>query len=827
VSTGRRRAHTGERRDPESLLSLLQRRSAASRQRIIIGAAIGAALLGAVSIALAWRQYDDAKSRSLTDLEARVVAVSAVIDTSFRGQITALNSIAAAPSVVGERTPRMRSYFRRVNPPHGGLFSGGLGWIDRSGRLRVSSTGGSARLNLASRAYFQRVIRSGTPYVSAGLVGRRLRQPVVVVAVATRDSRGRISGVLAGSIVLKSVAESKRALDLGYGNLQIVDRMGHLLLAGLAPARNTELVHRMTHRTSGVLSNTAGLGGSGGHVVAYATSPVSGWTSVIDRPRSSVFAAALRALLLELVSVGAALLLVVSILIVIARRSRRDSQIEQERARSWSDLTRALAAAATPAAIEQALRAALSSSFPKSTTFVEIAAEASDSEHVRDGLRPKEANEADRPERGAHRFPMLGANGESLGSIAVFTTGAELDPVSLAALESFAAQGAQAIERTRLYVHEHNLATRLQKSLLPDILPSGPGLVLTGRYSAGGESIEVGGDWYDALRRPDGIVQICVGDVSGRGIDAAIEMGRYRSLFQVYARDHASPAEIVKQMLRHDPGQGMVTLACVSVDPCTTELTYTCAGHPPPLLVDKEAGTLIKLDRASSPPIGVVEASEIVEARLSVPDQAVLAVYTDGLIERRGLAITEGIDLLGRLLLGDDRAPDSLVARIGQAIGASDDDAALLLVELELRRAAVELEYPADPASLPRVRRRLRGWLAAQQVGPNDVADIVLAVSEACNNAIEHAYRDRPGTLTVKLNADPLALEAVVEDRGRWQPPASTDEGGRGIWLMRHLMDTVRFEANGHGTTVSLRRRRERTERSPAQPESRASAPRA
>jgi anti-sigma regulatory factor (Ser/Thr protein kinase) len=184
-------------------------------------------------------------------------------------------------------------------------------------------------------------------------------------------------------------------------------------------------------------------------------------------------------------------------------------------------------------------------------------------------------------------------------------------------------------------------------------------------------------------------------------------------------------------------------------------------------------------------------------------------MYTDGLIERRGLDVDVGIDLLGELLLDDDQTPDRLVTRIGQVIGASDDDAALLLADLEIQRFGLELESPAEPASLREIRRRLRSWLTARQVEVGDVDDIVLAVSEACNNAIEHAYQDRPGTLTLKLRADDTTIEAVVEDLGQWRETEPREERGRGIGLMHQLMDTAEFERNGTGTRVILRRCRQ------------------
>ena len=553
---------------------------------MIAGATLAVLLLAGISIALAWRQYEDARTRAMNDLQARVVGVSAIVDTSFAGQIATLNSISKAPSVVNQKSGLMSAYFARVNPRNAPQFSGGLGWIDLKGAVLASSNPGGAA-NLSKRLYFRRVLATGKPYVSAGLIGKRLKQPIIVVAVPTRDAHGHLSGVLAGSILLKTVAESRQALDLGYGDLQIVDRNGHLLLAGLRPVANKSLLAQIagTGTGSGVLAHSAGLNGQGKDVVAFATSKVPDWVTLIDRPRSAVFAAALRGLILELTSMGAGVLLILVILTFVARRSRRESEIQNERARSWSGLTRALGSAATPPEVADALLTSLATAFTDAAAVV--AFEHSDGPQVKAESalrqarrliqstatlekiaplgkngpnsrlidRESDLNDAHifsgRRLNAIHSLPIPGTDGEVAGTIALLTADERLKSSEWDLLGSFADQAAGALERARLFAHEHELAVRLQRSLLPDRLPSTDGVELAGHYLAGGDEVEVGGDWYDAVRRPDGIIQLCVGDVSGKGIGAATIMGRQRNVFHVYAHDYVSPAEITRRMLRH------------------------------------------------------------------------------------------------------------------------------------------------------------------------------------------------------------------------------------------------------------------------------------
>jgi hypothetical protein len=611
--------------------------------------------------------------------------------------------------------------------------------------------------------------------VSAGLIGKAVGQPVIVVAVPTFGPRGAVTGVLAGSTLLRTVGESRQALELGYGSLQLVDRNGRLLLGGLEHVRNTALLERIKGMRTGVVS-VRGFGGGGDDVVAFATAPVPGWVTAIDRPRSSVFASARRALFLELGSVFAAVLLVLATLVFVTRRARREAELHNERARTWSSLSRALASASTPAQVGDALLTSLSGSFPNAVAIVGI--ESHGRLQVRDASRLVRARRITESARILELVAPLGKEGPRTVSLErepelrdLYTkTGrgmravhglrrrvgrgisgrqpaehaAYLEPRDWAVLRSFADQAARALERAWRFVQEHELAVRLQRSLLPERLPSGDGMELAGHYLAGADAVEVGGDWYDAVRRPDGTVHLCVGDVSGKGIGAATVMSRQRHTFEVYAHDLASPAEIIRRMLRHADGEEMITVAIVTIDPYAGDLTYSCVGHPPPLLFDRDSGEVTRLDGASAPPVGVAVPVDIVEAKTRLPDDGAVLMYTDGLIERRGRNIDEAIGFLAEVL-GSERVltPDAILARIEGAIGSPDDDVALLLLSLDLHRLPFEVELPADPPLQGMRRGCAPGSPTAGSIP--GAADVVLAVSEACSNAIEHGYGDNGG----------------------------------------------------------------------------------
>ena len=835
-------------------VDVLQRDSTVLRRWILVAGCVAVLVLAGISIVLAWQQYDDAKEQARNDLRTRVVAVAALVDSSFTGQIQTLTSMAEAPSVVQRQLPQMQSYLRRVSRPGAPPFTGGIGWIDRSGMAEATNRPGPL-VSLSDREYFHRVVVTHRPYVSAGLIGMKIRQPVIVVAVPTFGPRGDLTGVLAGSILLRTVGESRPALELGYGNLQLVDRDGQLLLRGLSHVTNTALLARIRGGGTGLVSGR-GLDGSGDRMVAFAPASVPGWVTAIDRSRSSVYASARRALFLELGSVLAAVLLVLAILVFVTRRARREAELYNERARAWSSLSRALASANTPTQVGDALLASLSGSFPNAVAIVGI--ETRDRLQVRAASRmvrarriiessrilelaaplglegPRTVSLEHQPElhdlytktgrgmRAVHGLPISGSEGKPAGTIALLSTVAYLESHDWAVLRSFADHAARALERAWRFVREHELAVRLQRSLLPERLPSGDGLELAGHYLAGADAVEVGGDWYDAVRRPDGTVHLCVGDVSGKGIGAATVMSRQRHTFEVYANDLASPAEIVRRMLRHADGEEMITVAVVTLDPYAGELRYSCVGHPPPLLLDRDSGMVARLDGASAPPVGVAVPIDVVEATLPLPDRAALLMYTDGLIERRGRNIEDAIALLGRVLQSEAvPTPDAILARIGDTIGSPDDDVALLLLLADRRRLLFDVELPADPAALRGLRRSLRAWLAHRGIDSDEAAGVVLAVSEACNNAIEHAYRDNGGG-PVKVSLAPAEdgmLRIVVEDHGTWRHDAPSADRGRGIGLMEQLMHSTDIQTGPQGTRVTLERRvRVEPERAPATP---------
>ena len=819
-------------------------RPAGSARRQIIGLAILAVVIvGGLGVFLTIRQYHSTQRTARTNLHSRAFAVAALVNTFFSGQIQALTTAAQAPAVTQLDLPSMRTYFMRLSKSGAtSALNSGVGWIDRSGNVRISTTSPSSGrpLSVADRSYFRRVVQSGRPWVSEGLISRRRGQALIVIAVPTRNASGKVSGVLAGSLLLRTLRENEQTIALGYTGLKLIDRRGHDLLNGLQPVDPT-LLARVRKLGHGVVSGTGGFDGHGSDVVGFAGASVPGWTVSVDQSASSVYSDARRTLLLGLASIAVAAIIIGLLAFAAVRRSRRESALQAARARAWSALSSALQSATRPTEVATALAQASASVFTATLVCVGLRTDSGlelcgirgavpglhpsaelagalaelpvdgpdplslESQRAIRRRLPEFARQA-RTFRTIHGAVMRAESGEELGTLVLaHGNDCRFRAGEWALTMSFVEQAAHALERTAVSEIEHDVAEELQRSLLPAELPAAGGVELTGRYRAGGKGVEVGGDWYDAVVRPDGIVHLSVGDVTGRGVQAATLMGGHRNTFRAYAREQTSPAEILRRMSWHLEPQEMLTAVCVTVDPWTGELTYASAGHPPQILVDTETGTYMLLDRASAPPLGVADEDAIDEASMRYPDEALLALYTDGLVERRSGDISEAITLLGGLASRNGGVNiDGLLGDVEAELGAPVDDVALLLARLGAAPASLRASFAADPALLAGFRTRLRGWLERRGYDTTAREDIVLAVSEAFNNAVEHAYfGNSSGSVDVELeNAGDLRI--TVQDHGAWRPEQKSDERGRGVLLMRNLMRNVSVETGPGGTRVVL-----------------------
>jgi anti-sigma regulatory factor (Ser/Thr protein kinase) len=338
---------------------------------------------------------------------------------------------------------------------------------------------------------------------------------------------------------------------------------------------------------------------------------------------------------------------------------------------------------------------------------------------------------------------------------------------------------------------------------------------VTARYEAASAALEVGGDWYDVFPLADGRVALTVGDVVGHGLAAAAAMGQMRTALAALARYTESPGELLTRLDTFVATAGTTDFATVCygvLDPATGVFDYASAGHPPILLVSPH-GETSWLDAAQSPPLCGDDERQRPEATVTLEPGSLLVLYSDGLIERRGELLSDRLDRLkaaGEALVGLPVADvcDHLVLALGVETSREDDVAVLAVHFDPLARGGFHLVFPAEAGELRKVRASLHEWLDDRNVGAAAQDALVLAIGEACTNAIEHAYHGRaPGEVKVEIQETPnRGLSVTVRDYGRFLPRSQRNgDRGRGTALMRNLTLDFSRDSTPAGTTVRFR----------------------
>jgi PAS domain S-box-containing protein len=368
-----------------------------------------------------------------------------------------------------------------------------------------------------------------------------------------------------------------------------------------------------------------------------------------------------------------------------------------------------------------------------------------------------------------------------------------------------------AIAHARVYEREHRIAETLQRSLLPDRLPDLPGLEVAARYLPAASEAEVGGDWYDVIPIAGGAVGLVMGDVAGKGLAGASMVGRLRSALRAYALEGHEAGRVVERLNRllwtEAEESQMATMLYAIVDPAASTVRWVNAGHPPPLAIG--GGQVSFLRGEASVPLGVLPFPTYEEVIAPLGPGQALLLYTDGLVERPGEHLDEGLERLAACVREAPKDPgellDHVVATLVPEGGAPDDVALLTLHNLPVPER-FSAEFPAEPESLAGMRSMLRRWLTHTGADEIEIAEITTACGEAATNAIEHAGTGNSARFEVSGRREGAEVQIAVRDHGSWRAKREDDQG-RGLDLMRTLMDTVAVEPGAGGTTVSLRRR--------------------
>ncbi len=419
--------------------------------------------------------------------------------------------------------------------------------------------------------------------------------------------------------------------------------------------------------------------------------------------------------------------------------------------------------------------------------------------------------------------PLRDNTGRVIGALLLlWPTPRNFDPAELETFGRMAELTSSALDRVRVMAREHRIAVDFQEHLL-DLDRSSTAAVVAAVYQPAGEAMRVGGDWYSVtpLGRA-GLIGISVGDVVGHGLAAAIVMSRLRAAVAASALTAAEPLAVLAALDRYAAsvtGARCATVAYALIDTGAgtggATVSYSCAGHPYPLLVPPD-GDPVFLESGRRPPVAVEDAHPAgATATAELTPGSMILLYTDGLIERAGEALDDGFARLKAAAAGCAELPvesvcTELLARMTPPAGYRDDVVVLALRPSHTAARSFAAVVPAAPAQIPIARRQLRGWLDSIAVEPGREEDILLATGEAVTNAIEHGSHSQPRkTVSVEAFVREDTVAVTVSDTGSWVGDSSASlrnrRRGRGLTLIGGLADGVDTVRTPGGTRVTLR----------------------
>ena len=385
-----------------------------------------------------------------------------------------------------------------------------------------------------------------------------------------------------------------------------------------------------------------------------------------------------------------------------------------------------------------------------------------------------------------------------------------LDEAQLSFLQLLAGQLSTAVTTAALHEQQYRVALTLQRSMLPDTSRSDVGLDVAARYLPGSTDVEVGGDWYDVVPLGAGRTALVVGDVMGRGVQAAAVMGQLRTAVRAYAQMDL-PAERVLELLDRlvehlseasDIGQ-IVTCVYAVHDSGDGTLTLASAGHPPGVLLDDSGCSL--LDGPVGPPLGTGGGQYQASTR-PFGGGAGLLLYTDGLVEQRHHDIDVGIERLVDAVssVGTDDLERLADAALSIQEGPQHDDLAVLAVRVPHADLPLPLvvDLRSDGRAARTARRAAAHALSGWAVDEDTVEVAQLLASELVNNAITHS--GRPRQMRLRRLADRLVIEVSDADP---RPPHrmeadATSEGGRGLLILVGMSSDWGVRPDGFGKVV-------------------------
>lgn len=379
-------------------------------------------------------------------------------------------------------------------------------------------------------------------------------------------------------------------------------------------------------------------------------------------------------------------------------------------------------------------------------------------------------------------------------------------------------------ELSRRYRDVRDSAILMQQTLLAPSVPVVPGADVAAEYLVAAEDTAAGGDWFDAIPLGDRLALV-VGDVVGHGVEAAAVMSQLRTALRMQitaGRTIVEALEAIDDFHEHVPGSKSATVCVGSLDLRTGEFQYCTAGHPPPLVVSADASAHY-VQPTGGGPLGGGTGFPVRTETLEIGDAVLL--YSDGLIERAGRPLmastAEFADLAGSIAAGTrgfvldsparpiDRLCSETLELLLRSTGYNDD-VTLLAVQRRTPTPPLYIMTDATINAARGIRAKLRDWLAEIGADAADISDIVHAISEFVENAVEHGYGTEVSdglTVEASLGGDGR-LRASVVDRGEWKDHREGEKGrGRGLAMAEALVTEAHVTHGLDGTTATLSHR--------------------
>lgn len=482
---------------------------------MLLAGLVSVLTLIALAAVIGWRDYRTERNlwldRAVRDARSQAAATQVLLTSRLR----LLEAAAASAAIRTSSEPRVRDYLTRLQRDPELGFNAGMGWIGKDGRLRrvAPSSLASGPVDFSDRDYVRSVLASGRPFVSRVLANRLGPGTIVVLAVPTRDTRDRLTGVLIGAVRLDRAGAFQRELTR-YADARtlVLDRTG-TMVARDGPVQRVErpangsLVQRARAEGEGSLADVDGIDGTRSRLVGFASVPIAGWIVVTERPMATTIARAERRFAFELLGLVVVAAIGLTVAVWLSQRLHRARRHDERQAQRWRAATLALSSAATiddirwvvfdhvrgslggdggvfalPDRDEAVVYMSYTRTGSPTTTRTPLEAEGPATEVLRTGDSVVAHSASELPQRFADAgrsllaqgvrslvvVPVFGSTGRKLGALGVvFRDERTLPPAELSFLESLASQAGQALERARLYEWERR--SRLRAEVLQDL----------------------------------------------------------------------------------------------------------------------------------------------------------------------------------------------------------------------------------------------------------------------------------------------------------------------------------------------------------------------